>query len=261
MAYVPFTEAETNFKKPHRQALWKKVKGNDDDHKARVDGLEGLSASALIDHFQKADPAIGFTNIPPHSSLWSTAVTGATAHLRITPGTHVLVITTSIGDPRARLRGNYRVQPTLLPLMRMRMKVSSFGNIEDGLWGFATDRALATDKGDDMVALHKSKSPAHLKFLVRQDGVETLGATDIGLPAAGTYFTVEIKYTAVDTVECRFDGALIETFATGDPSNVPDVAADDMWPEIHQFHDGVVGDNLLSVDRLEIRNTLIADEA
>lgn len=268
MGYEKFTEAETDALAPHRQALWKKAKGNDDDHKARLDGLVGLNASALIDHFEHTDPAIDFSVMAPHTSRWATAVSGAGATVTISPGTHIVILKTTPTDKEARLRGNYRVQPTLLPLIRLRCKVSPFARIAEAVWGFQTDRALATVLGGDAVALYRLFTNSGLKFIVRKDGAQTTGATDITLPTDGAWFSMEIKYTDNDTVECRFDaaggepslGSLIETF-NGPGENVPSAAGDEMFPEIHALHDAPAGDLNASADWIAARNTFIEDEA
>ena len=261
--HVPFTDNETNEGKVQRRALWKKVFDNDADREFRIDGQEGKSSDLLADHFDWSTEPIGGGGVSVHSSKWSIATEGL-ASVAILPGEHACRVRAFTSTHlRARLRGNVKIQPTLLPRMKVRTKFNHNVNpIGDFYWGFQSDRPLTTVQGSDFVALHRTESFSGLKFEVRKNGgAVTEGNVDIATPVLDTYFTFEIRYIDTDTVQCFFDGALIETFH-GPGDTVPDGAGDQMFPD---FHDSLASappqTQDMFIDKVEIRNTLIADSA
>lgn len=250
MAYDPLTTAETTAGQYIRQALMRKVLGNFDDIEARVSGVEGVDANALIDHFDNTDHGISGTP-SLDNNRWAEAVSSGT--ITLNTASHSVALAGTALNQRARIRSKLRHFPGLLPRCKFRLKVLAKAGINDLLVGLQDDRAIGAVPDDGIYLIATSAST--WKFITVKDAAFTDGST-FTAPADDTWFEVEVRYIDGDSVECYFDGSLKSTF---DTTNVPNSNSYPMYATVHATFLG--SGTTVTVDRGEARNTVIADEA
>jgi hypothetical protein len=264
VAFVALTDAETDASKPARQALWKKIKDNFDDHQSRLGALEGGSADILFDHFTRDSRAIGGASHLPSADRF-TRVTAGGGTVTLLTTDHICRLAIAASGDIAGLRANMRLKPPQLPKMVMRMKVSSwattgfefFAGMGDDTSTAGYGDAFAGNGPDNGVYLEISGS--NLIF-VAEKGASRTNGTAFGQPSTGTWFEIDIKYLDTDSVECRFDGALKSTF-NGPTDFVPDALTHNIYAGAWMAGGASVAAHNYDIDRLRSELGTIVDAA
>lgn len=259
--FVALTDTETNSTKPIRQALMKKIKDNFDDIQARLLAVE--SSLRMFDHFTWDDSNVDAAPGTPNLNLWRFGVqTGgppdSSAALRTTEHSVRLTATPGASKGAIRMRGVLRLTPPQSPVAVFRFKtIASWADFSDLVVGMGNDRDAGHTDLTPTDGVFLQMSGTSLRFASIKNGAQTSSST-FTRPAADTWMEVEVKYIDSNSVECRFDGDLKETF-DGPTDNVPDGFGDIMFPEV-QF--AVIvggGTEEMDVDRGDAKLQSIAD--